>query len=287
MRVVRAKSLDDVLRALASAGPEARLLAGGTDLFVEMESGRTRPDLVVDVWNVAELRGIRVRDGGLEIGALTTCTDLVRSPLVARQADLLLAAAREVGAAQIQNRATVGGNLGTASPAADLLPCLFAHGARVQLRSRERGREIAVEEFVTGYRSTARAPDEIVESVFVPGAPASERRAFRKVGTRRAQSISKAVIAIAVDLDGARVRASRLAAGSVRERTIRLAHAETELIGRDLDASAITAAARAAATLDAHPRDDVRSSAAYRAHVVEALVARMLARLAEGPNPCT
>lgn len=287
MKVVRATTLDEALTALASAGPDARLLAGGTDLLVEMESGRTRPDLVVDVWNVAELRGIRAQDDGLEIGALTTCTDLVRSPLAARHADLLLAAAREVGAAQIQNRATLGGNLGTASPAADLLPCLFAHGARVRLRSRSGAREVAVEDFVTGYRTNVRACDELVASVLVPFAPASERRAFRKVGTRRAQSISKAVIAVSVDLDGPRVRSSRLAAGSVRERTIRLAHAENALLGRDLDGASISAAARAAARQDARPRDDVRSSAAYRAHVVETLVARLLTGLAEGSNPCT
>ena len=168
MKVVSARSLADALAALEGATRESRVLAGGTDLMVELEAGRTRPDLVVDVWRLDELRGIRDELGGVRIGALATCTDLVRSPLVARSADILAEAAREVGAVQIRNRATIGGNLGTASPAADLNPVLFALGARVRVRSRSGERELDVQEFVTGYRTTARAADELIESVWIP-----------------------------------------------------------------------------------------------------------------------
>ncbi len=281
MKVVVARTLDEALAALDGAGPGARLLAGGTDLLVEMESGRTHPDLVVDVWRVAGLRGIEATDAGLAIGALATCSDLVRSPAVAAHADILAQAAREVGAVQIQNRATLGGNLGTASPAADLNPVLFVLGARVRLCSRRGARELPVEEFVTGYRATARRPDELIESVFVPRRPAGERRGFRKVGTRRAQSISKLVAAVAFDLDDGRVRSLRAAAGSVAERTVLLPTLQQELSGRTLAADdpgrqRIAVACTRAVERDARPRDDVRSTARYRSATLARILARML-----------
>jgi carbon-monoxide dehydrogenase medium subunit len=129
MNVTSPSSLRAVHDALAGATERTRMVAGGTDLLVEMQSGRSLPDAVIDLWSVDELRGIRALDGWLEIGALTTCTELCRD---ARVPDILAAAAHEVGAAQIRNRATLGGNLGTASPAADLTPVLFALDARVR-----------------------------------------------------------------------------------------------------------------------------------------------------------
>jgi CO/xanthine dehydrogenase FAD-binding subunit len=272
VRVVVARSLDDALAALADATTDARILAGGTDLVVEMESGRTRPDFVVDVGRAADLRWIRKTDSALEIGAGTTCTDLLRSDLAARHADLLVEAAREVGAVQIQNRATIGGNLGTASPAADLTPVLFALGARIRLRSRVSAREFAAEDFVTGYRTTVRRSDELIESIALPLRPTGEQRAFRKVGTRRAQSISKVVLALAI---GPRGVEARIAVGSVAERTVRLRTLESAIVAgvtpTDLD-RAIAESLR----LDIRPRDDVRSSADYRRDVLARLLARVL-----------
>lgn len=285
MKVVSARSLDEALAALGAATSHSRLLAGGTDLMVELQSGRSLPDLVIDLGAVRELRGIRVTDHGLELGAGTTCSDLLRSADAARHADILVAAAREVGAVQIQNRATLGGNLGTASPAADLTPVLFALGARVRLASRSGSRELPVEQFVVGYRRTARRDDELITGVLLPPRPASEWRAFRKVGTRRAQSISKLVVALAVAHDGGRVTEARVAAGSVADHTLRLTHLEQALL-RGLPPAA-HAAQRAAAiaacvTADTSPRDDVRSSAHYR----RAVLARVLTRLlAECPVP--
>ena len=280
MRVVVARSEREALRALDGAGPGARVLAGGTDLMVELGAGRPAPDLVVDVRGVAALRGIREEGGGLAIGALATCSDILGDTRVARHADLLAQAAREVGAVAIKNRATIGGNLGTASPAADLVPALFALGARVRLASSRGVRELAVEDFVTGYRATARAHDELIAAVLVPPRPPGERRAFRKVGTRRAQSIAKVVVALAVALDGRRAAGVRAAAGSVAERCIRLAAFERALAGRELDARTIAAAARDAARLDARPRDDVRSTAEYRRVVLARVLAAALSDLA-------
>lgn len=269
MRVVSVRSLDDALAALDGAGPEARVLAGGTDLMVEMESGRTRPAHVVDVWRVPELRAIRESAGGLEIGALATCTDLMRSVAVQRLADLLALAAREVGAEQIRNRATLGGNLGTASPAADLNPALFALGALVRLRSLRGTREVPVERFVKGYRTTDRAPDELITAILLPRRPADEVRAFRKVGTRRAQSIAKVVVASAIAFDGPRVASARIAAGSVADRTLLFEALGRELAGRPLpEDSQLAAACTRAADAQAAPRDDVRSTARYRRFVL-------------------
>lgn len=272
MRVVIARDLATALAALGSSGPNARILAGGTDLVVEMESGRTRPDLVVDVGRVTALRYVRETDSGLELGAGTTCTDLLRSPVAHRHADVLIEAAREVGAVQIQNRATIGGNLATASPAADLVPVLFALGARVRLTSRRGSREIAVEHFVSGYRTTVREHDEIVEAVMIPRRPRAECRAFRKVGTRRAQSISKLVIALAV---GPRGEDARIAVGSVAERTVRLPALEAAL-ARDPSRSGIEAAVARSIQDEIRPREDVRSTVEYRRTVLGRLLVRML-----------
>lgn len=276
MSVVSARSLDEALHALARA-PHALVLAGGTDVMVELESGRTRPRAIVDVWKLDALRGIRADEGGVRFGALTTCTELLRSPLTP---DVLVEAAREVGAVQIQNRATLGGNLGTASPAADLNPVLLALGSRVRLVSLRGARELDAAEFLTGYRATARALDELIESVWIPARPAGELRRFRKVGTRRAQSIAKVVVAACVLRDAAgRVTQLRAAAGSVAERTLLLPTLERELAGRTLELAHVRAAAQRAAELDVRPRDDVRSTADYR----RAVLARVLTTLLAAP----
>lgn len=276
MSVVSARSLDEALHALARA-PHALVLAGGTDVLVELESGRTRPRAIVDVWKLDALRGIRADEGGVRFGALTTCTELLRSPLTP---DVLVEAAREVGAVQIQNRATLGGNLGTASPAADLNPVLLALGARVRLVSLRGARELDAAEFLTGYRANARALDELIESVWIPARPAGELRRFRKVGTRRAQSIAKVVVAACVVRDAAGgVTELRAAAGSVAERTLLLPTLERELAGRTLELATVRRAAQRTAELDVRPRDDVRSTADYR----RAVLARVLTTLLAAP----
>ncbi len=280
MKVVRARTIADALSALRDAGPDARILAGGTDLMVEMESGRTRPDLVVDVWKLDALRGIRATVRGLEIGALTSCSDLLRSGEARTHADILVEAARQVGAVQIQNRATLGGNLGTASPAADLNPVLFALGARVVLASARGERDMPVEEFVRGYRDTARAHDEMITRIDIPRRHPDERRAFRKVGTRRAQSIAKVVVALSLRFDGENVSTVRAAAGSVADRTLLLNTLGT-LRGRPLPrGSDLTRACTHAVATDTSPRDDVRSTAEYRRFVLARLLERMLRDLA-------
>jgi CO/xanthine dehydrogenase FAD-binding subunit len=273
------RSLDAALEALAGATTDTRVLAGGTDLMVEFQIGRTRPDRVVDIWRVDELRGIHADQGGVRIGALTTCAELLRSDALP---EILVAAADEVGAEQIQNRATLGGNLGTASPAADLNPVLLALAATVRLTSLRGSREVPAGDFLTGYRETVRAPDELIESIWIPPRPTGERRAFRKIGTRRAQSISKVVVALAlcIDEDG-KLGDVRAAAGSVAERTVLLPALGRELAGRPATPESIDRAARFAATHDCAPIDDVRSTADYRRQALYRVLRSALSDLCE------
>jgi CO/xanthine dehydrogenase FAD-binding subunit len=248
--------------------------------MIEIESGRAYPDLVLDVRGIPELRGVRPEAGGLRLGALTTCSELRCSELVHRGADVLAHAAGQVGAVQIQNRATLGGNLGTASPAADLVPVLFALGARVRIAGPHGQRELPVEGFVLGYRRTALGPGELIESVWIPPRPAGERRLFRKVGTRRAQSIAKLVVALAVTLEGGCVASVRAGAGSLSDRTQLLPTLARELAGKPLDASRAARAARASAHEDVSPRTDVRSTAEYRRAAFARVLTTLLASLA-------
>jgi CO/xanthine dehydrogenase FAD-binding subunit len=277
--VTVARSLREALEALARPGAPTQVLAGGTDLMVELRTGRARPERVVDVWKLGELRGVRAEADGLRIGALATCAELRQDPLVARGAALVAAACAEVGAEQIQARATLGGNLGTASPAADLNPALVALGARVRLVSLAGARELSCDEFLAGYRRTLRRPDELVESVLVPTRPAGERCGLRKVGTRRAQSISKLVVALALSVEGRRITALRAAAGSVGPRTLRLAGLERALVGAALEPQLLRAAALRSAREDIAPIDDVRSSEAYRRQVFARVLATLLGEL--------
>lgn len=279
-----ARSLDEALRALALEGAPAQLLSGGTDLMVELRTGRTKPARVVDVWKLPELRGIRAEAGGLRLGALTSCAELLREPRVAGVAPALVAVARDVGAEQIQARATLGGNLGTASPAGDLCVVLVALGARVRLLSLRGARELEAEDFLCGYRSTLRERDELIESIFVPARPIGERQVWRKLGTRRAQSISKVALALCLAMDGERVSAVRAAAGAVGPRILRLRTLEQRLLGARVDAALAREAGAACARGDIAPIDDVRSTGDYRRNAFARMLATAVRELTGEPQ---
>lgn len=253
-------------------------IAGGTDLMVQITGELVPPpERVLDLWGLDELRGIAVENGELMIGALTTYTDIRRSTVVREVLPELIQAAATIGAAQIQNRGTIGGNIVNASPAGDTLPILLATDARIVLGSRRGEREVAAAEFWTAYRKTARLPDELVLRVRIVLPPERQVR-FRKVGTRRAQAISKVVMALAwqhAQDDGAPWRKVRLALGSVAERPIRATQTEAALEGR---APTAEVAERAVAVLrsEIQPIDDVRSTAEYRLRVAGNVLRRLL-----------
>jgi len=254
-----------------------RPLAGGTDLMVQMtgEIGEP-PERVLDIWHLDELRGIDVEDGALVLGALTTYTEIRRSPLVAAHLPVLAEAAATIGAAQIQNRGTIGGNVVNASPAGDTLPVLLAVGAEMVLGSAGGERTVAADEFWPSYRTTARRDDELLLRVRVPLAADRQVR-FRKVGTRRAQAISKVVMAIAwrtTGEDGPWTQV-RVALGSVAATTVRATRAEATLEGARPTPDTAEAAV-AALTAEIQPIDDVRSTADYRRLVAGRVLHRLI-----------
>ena len=271
---LRPSTLDEVLRRLAD-DPSLVPTAGCTDLMVRGPEALHRMDRVIDLLGVSELRGIRETGGGLELGATASFTEIRRSEAVRAAFPALAAAASVVGGWQIQNRATLGGNMANASPAGDSLPVLLALDAIVVAAGAGGFREIPYAGFHTAYRRTALQPGEIVASVRLPYLPEGSVQAFRKVGTREAQAISKVVVAMAGRIEDGRIAGLRLAAGSVAPVPVRLRAAEKAAMGMAPGAAAAAAAGREAAR-EVTPIDDVRSTAEYRRFALERVVRRLV-----------
>jgi CO/xanthine dehydrogenase FAD-binding subunit len=262
--VTSPRDLDGAYAALSSGSAETpvRPIAGGTDLMVALtgELG-SPPASVVDLWAIDALRGIAIDGDALTLGALTTYTDIRRSALCREHVPALVEAAATIGAAQIQNRGTLGGNIANASPAGDTLPVLLAADAVFVLGTERGEREVPADRFWTGYRATALAHDELILRIRIPLAADREMR-FRKVGTRRAQSISKVVMAVAWHGDGTWEKV-RVALGSVAATPVRAAATEAALEGRSPVPETADRAAEVLAG-ELAPIDDVRSTAEYR-----------------------
>ena len=257
VRFIRPRSLADALQIYRTT-PGCRPLAGGTDLMVMLHARTVRPEpqAVLDLWSLAELKGVRRAGDLVEIGAAESYTGIIASPDVQQHLPAVAAAARTIGAAQIQNRGTLGGNLANASPAGDTLPVLLAYDAVVVTDRRS----IAIDKFFTGYRKTALQPDELITAVRFP---LGRRVAFRKVGTRAAQAISKIVMAVSPS-------PARVAIGSVAEVPLRARRAEAALERNDVEG------AIAAVADDIRPIDDVRSTAVYRRAVTQNVLRELL-----------
>lgn len=258
-------------------GPPWRPLAGGTDLMVQVtgELGEP-PERILDIWQLDELRGISVEDGALVIGALSTYTEIRRSPIVAEFVPVLVEAAATIGAAQIQNRGTIGGNAVNASPAGDTLPVLLALGATFVLGGAAGERVVSADDFWPAYRTTARRDDELLVRIRIPLVRDRQVR-FRKVGTRRAQAISKVVMALAWEELGGHAgwRHVRLALGSMAATTVRAVRAEAVLEGSAPTRETADAAV-AALSDELQPIDDVRSTADYRRLVAGRVLHRLI-----------
>ncbi|MEJ7748472.1 MAG: xanthine dehydrogenase family protein subunit M [Candidatus Limnocylindrales bacterium] len=275
------RDLGAAYAAMAEHSPGERVqpIAGGTDLMVALagEIGEP-PGRVVDLWALDALRGIALDAETIVIGALTTYTEIRRSPEIARHVPALVEAAANIGAAQIQNRGTLGGNIATASPAGDTLPVLLAADASFIIGSARAERELPAEAFWTGYRRTALAPDELLLRVRIP-IRADRSMRFRKVGTRRAQSISKVMLSLswrgARDGPDRPWRDVRLALGSVAPTPIRAHATEAALEGRRPTRATADAAASSLAG-ELRPIDDVRSTAEYRRLVAARLLHRLI-----------
>jgi len=275
LSVARPTTLPAALDALEEL-PGAQLLAGGTDLMVEVNHGHRRPEALVALRRVDELRGIEVSDTHLDLGACTTWRSIEDE--LAELAPGLAMASRTVGSPQIRNTGTIGGNIGTASPAGDGLPWLVAMDAEVVLASTAGARTVPLAELLVGPKRTGIAPGEVVHRVRVPRVAGPQHVA--KVGPRSAMAISVASLALVLDTDARRVR---VAMGSVGPVPVRPADAEAALADAlDWDAMSCDAAAveafSAACAEAASPIDDHRSTAAYRRHAVGVLAGRTLTR---------
>ena len=273
---LRPRDLDEATAARAEH-PDWMVLAGGTDLMVNANH-RAVPAGIVDLWRLPALCYVHAGDGAITIGAGTTWLEVEHHPAIREHLAPLALAAREIGALQIQARGTLGGNVGTSSPVGDSLPALLALDAELEVASVRGRRRVPYHAWCTGYRKTQLAPDELIVAAHLPIPAAGTRTTWRKVGTRRAQSISKVMGAAAITLDGDTVVSARVALGAVADRPIRISAVEDAVRGQRVAAAAD--AARAALRTAIQPIDDVRSTASYRREVAENLVARFFSSIA-------
>jgi CO/xanthine dehydrogenase FAD-binding subunit len=266
------RTLDEALRRLAES-PGCIPVAGCTDWMVNGALERADAPVLLDLLRVDDLRGIRPEGTGVRIGATTTFAELQHDPGMRESYPILVQAASEIGGRQIQNRATIGGNIVNASPAGDSLPVLLGLGAEVELVSVNGSRRLAYSEFHTGYRQTELREGELLSAVHLPTAPSFQR--FRKVGTRRAQAISKVVVACCGERRDGRWSKIQIAAGSVAATPVRLGETEAAAEGMPVSASTAEAVAEIARN-EVQPIDDVRSTASYRSWVLGRVIRRML-----------
>lgn len=268
------KNLPEALALLGSAA-DARPIAGGTDLMVQLEARTAKAGLLVDISRLPELQEITLSRGQVRIGAAVTYQAIIDSPVVQREAPLLVEASRQVGAAQVQHMGTLGGNIANASPAGDLLPPLYALDARLVLAGPGGERELPVADFILGVRRTALRPAELITAICIPARSSGEGGSFVKFGLRQSQVISVVSVACRLQsLDGV-IQAAALALGAVGPTVLRARRAEQLLSGRPAGPLLFEQAGEAARQ-DACPIDDIRGSAAFRRHLVGPLVQRAL-----------
>ncbi|MFQ5616609.1 MAG: FAD binding domain-containing protein [Anaerolineales bacterium] len=292
---LNATSLEEALQTLSERGRRARIIAGGTDLIIELENGlRKGIDTLVDVTRIPGLAHITLDDAGLiHLGPLATHNQCVTSPLIRERALPLALAAWGVGAPQIRNRGTVAGNLITASPANDTITPLMALGAQVALRSMHGERVIPLSEFYTGVRQTVMEADEMLVDIAFPAMEPNQRGTFVKLGLRRAQAVSVVNVAISLTFrrgtpltqtGGATVESASITLGAVTPVIVHAREAEGCLVGQPLTVETIERAAQLAQR-SARPIDDLRASAAYRMEMVRVCTLRGLAGILRGRPP--
>jgi CO/xanthine dehydrogenase FAD-binding subunit len=272
------KTLNDVLRLLAREPGVWKPIAGGTDLMVLFECGQLRHRKLLSLSRIPELRGITASETHVTLGALTTYTQIQRSELIRAEFPLLVRAAGWTGAIATQNRGTLAGNIANGSPAADSPPALLVYDADVVLLSERDPRWLRYSHFHTGYKTNLMERDEIISHISLPRTTAGCAHYLRKVGTRKAQAISKVALAGLAKIKDGTMERVRIALGSVAPMPIRCHRTESVLVDRVLDRSAIEEA-KAAIVAEIAPIDDIRSTAHYRTRVTVNLLDEFLTSL--------
>lgn len=275
-------TLPEVLTLLDEYQERARLIAGGTDLLIEIERDLRHPDVLIDISRLPQLDAIRLdEDNVIHLGPAATHNQIAGSALCREKAFPLVKACWLVGSPQIRNRGTVGGNIVTGSPANDTISPLMALGATVTLASKQGQRTLPLADFCLGVRKNALRPTEMLVDIAFPAMQTNQVGAFEKLGLRRAQAISVVNVTVILTFEGDKISGARITLGSVAPTVIRAPQAEAALIGRTLSDEAITQASRLAGETAA-PISDVRGSAAYRRYTAEVYTRRALVSLRNG-----
>ncbi len=273
------RDLGEALERMAKEPGVWRAFAGGTDLMVLLEAGKLPHKKFLNIWNLAELRGIEVSAEHVTLGALTTYTEVRRHETLAREFPSLSRAAAETGSVATQNRGTLGGNIANASPAADSPPALLVYDAEIEIVSAHGARWIPYHGFHSGYKQMDLQPAELIRRIRLPRNKSAWKQYFRKVGTRRAQAISKVCFAAAARMDAGKIADVRIVLGSVAPTVLRAAGVEEALRGQRPE-TAILKAAQDALVTEIAPIDDIRSTLRYRRTVARNLLAEFIESLA-------
>jgi len=277
-QLVTPQSLSEALAIVASDGGEWKPFAGGTDLMVLLEAGKLLHKNYVNIWRLNELRGIEVTRDKITLGALTTYSEVQANEILRDEFPMLCQAAKETGGIAIQNRGTLGGNIVNASPAADSPPALLAYDAELLLVSKQGDRTIPYSSFHRGYKQMDIRPGELVRAIRLPRSTKALTHYYRKVGTRKAQAISKVCFAAIGRAINNHSQGVRIALGSVAPIPLRCARTESLINDRLLDAGTI-AAAKQMLVNEIVPIDDLRSTNAYRSRVAVNLLEDFLTQL--------
>jgi xanthine dehydrogenase iron-sulfur cluster and FAD-binding subunit A len=278
---LRPERLAEALDLLREHAGQARIVAGGTDVLVELSRGVKPATTLIDITALPDLKYVREEAGTIRLGALATHNDVIASAACLRHALPLAQACWEVGAPQIRTRATVAGNLVTASPANDTITPLLALDAELVLARHGGERVVPLRDFYLGVRRTVLQPDELVREIRFPALSERQRGLFLKLGLRRAQAISVIDAAFVLTFAGEEVAEARITLGCLAPTIVRARTAEAYLTGKRLDAAVCAEAGRLACQ-DVRPIDDIRGSAAYRQATLAALIAQGLERIADG-----
>ena len=270
--------LAEALDVLAQDSGVWKPFAGGTDLMVLLEAGTLPHKNYVNIWNLKELRGIEVSDSQVTLGALTTYTEVQNHPVLREEFPMLCQAARETGGIAIQNRGTLGGNIVNASPAADSPPALLAYDGELELVSKAGARRIPYSGFHKDYKQMDIRPDELLRAIHLPRNTKGLTHYYRKVGTRKAQAISKVCFAAVAGVKDGKTDHVRIALGSVAPIPIRCFKTETAVNGQPLNGQTIAAATQSLAD-EISPIDDIRSTKDYRLQVSLNLLEDFLSHL--------
>jgi CO/xanthine dehydrogenase FAD-binding subunit len=277
-RLEAARDLKDVLDRLSCEPGRWKLFAGGTDLMVLLEAGKLPHHNFLSIWNLPELRGIEVTPDRVTVGAATTYTELRDHETLQGEFPLLVQAASETGAIATQNRGTIGGNIANGSPAADSPPALLVYDAEIELLSARGSRRRPFQGFHSGYKQMDLRPDELVGRIRLPRVQQPWREQYRKVGTRKAQAISKVCFAARALLEDDRIADIRLAFSSVAPIVLRATKTERTLRGKEVTPQIARAAAEQLAQ-EISPIDDMRSTANYRSRIAQSLLTQFLKTL--------